>query len=235
MRYVILSTDDNPRYTVYKNLVDLMWRVFEWEPVWVEPITCIGLTSATRAQLARLYACTNESFKHNDYLLTSDADMIPLSAYWNPHEDSTITTWGRDLTDYHYPICYIGGSVIDWIDVMQIDKSILIEKHVWRDINDKLMRRTSPWCLDQDIITHKLHNYGIESIEHVDRGIDTETRYPIGRLDRSAWRFHPENHYTDCHLPHDFATNEKSRRQVEELYNFLKRKHNLKPTLAELC
>jgi hypothetical protein len=231
MRYVILSSDDNEKYTVYKNLVDLMWRTFGWEPKWIEPFNFPGFTSATRAQVTRLYAACE--CKATDYLMTSDADMLPLSDYWYPAKDDKMTCWGRDLTDYHYPICYIGASAEKWVEVMKIDPFKFVPLNALQDMNDPKMRRTTPWCLDQDIVTNKILKHGIHNIISVERGIDKRTGYPVGRVDRSNWRL-DHTQFIDAHLPHDITTNRKSFNNVQELYAMLKVKYKLAPKLTDL-
>lgn len=201
-----------------------MWRTLGWEPQWMGPLSADGFSSATRAQLARIYAAHHVLFKDDDYLMTSDADMLPLSDYWHPHKNA-ITCWGRDLTDYHYPICYIGATKSQWVRLMKDD--------LYKDLHSTAITRTTTWCMDQDIVTHKLLQWGVENIHHVARGTDKRTGYPIGRVDRSNWRL-DHVQLIDAHLPHDIATNRQSFINVQELYSILKVKYKLAPKLTDL-
>jgi len=186
-----------------------------------------GYKSETIAQVSRLYACC---LSHPSvFLMTSDADMLPLSDYWKieqrsifigmngsekHHFDPKPTAWGRDLTDYHYPICYIGMQAKDWIDVMQLDK-LDPNEMIRRDLV-QIPPRNNVWCQDQDIVTQRIIEYGEDKINKVHRGTDIRTGYPLGRVDRSNWHMN-HTRFIDCHLPHDILTNDDSFKKVMDL------------------
>lgn len=214
-RYVVLGVNENPKYLYYLPLVCWAWRRFGWEPVvfYTKDHVAIGradcisymlptpsiFKTETMAQVSRLYgACVLDG-----YLMTSDVDMLPLSNYWDADADG-VTCYGRDLTDYHYPICYIGARSEQWREFMHIDSQDYYF-YILRDLKIKL----NMWTLDQDIVTDYLLDYGVENINHVNRGTDKRTGYPIGRVDRSNWTLDHKT-FIDAHLPHDVLTNEKS-------------------------
>lgn len=176
------------------------------------PVHIDGYQSSTISQISRLFAaCVNKN--PETILMTSDIDMLPLSNYWSP-SDLNITCYGRDLTDYHYPICYCAATPLKWIQFMLLDgndyqESIKIELQ-WRN------KKTNSWLWDQDILTERLNQYGKKLLHLVDRGTDPRTGYPIGRVDRSNWRL-DHDQLIDAHLPHDILTNEKSYQKVMEL------------------
>lgn len=179
-----------------------------------------GYKTETIAQVSRLYACC---LAHPSvFLMTSDADMLPLSDYWKTDHSELYTgqngsskhifnakptAWGRDLTDYHFPICYIGMQAKDWINVMQLDK-LDPNEMIRRDLK-KIPPRNSVWCQDQDIVTQRILEYGEQNIKKVNRGIDMRTGYPLGRVDRSNWHLN-HTQLIDCHLPHDILENDES-------------------------
>jgi hypothetical protein len=174
----------------------------------LEPIE--GYKSETIAQVSRLYgACVADGM-----IMTGDIDMLPLSDYWQPELD-IVTTYGRDLTDYHYPICYVAMHTSRWMRVMKLfgdGDSKDYNSFIHRD----LRQQENMWGLDQDIITERLLSYGKDKITHIDRGTDPRTGYPIGRVDRSHWTLdHPQ--LIDCHLPHDCLHNPQSYNKVMEL------------------
>lgn len=186
-----------------------------------------GYKTETIAQVSRLYACC--LCHPSVFLMTSDADMLPLSDYWQIEQralytdrngskkhffDPKPTAWGRDLTDYHYPICYIGMQASDWINVMQLDK-LDPNEMIRRDLK-KIPPRNSVWCQDQDIVTQRILEYGEGKIKKVNRGSDIRTGYPLGRVDRSNWHM---NHtkLIDAHLHHDILTNDESYKKVVAL------------------
>lgn len=221
---ISLGVNDNPKYLYYIPLVVWAWKKLGWDVVifycgkmdvvdkFIPDMKCHikeclvydPYKTSTISQVSRLYAaCVTDGM-----IMTSDADMLPLSDYWKPEGT---TTYGRDLTDYHYPICYIAMDAHQWINVMNI-KSPLYGVHLRRD----LRIQKDQWVLDQDIITENLICQGIDKITHINRGTDKRTGYPIGRVDRSNWRLdHKE--LIDAHLPHDILTNDKSFHNVLNL------------------
>jgi hypothetical protein len=262
-KYVIVSSNENPKYLFYLPLVRVGWCNIGWDMMafyagdpknklfqfvmqtfdYLHAImppklqkyyrliisgadTVLGFKSDTIAQVSRLYAgCFSED---NVYLMTSDADMLPLSNYWDVKEQPIFTNrngsskhmmmpkpaaWGRDLTDYHYPICYVGAMAKDWKEIMNIDGQNHNEM-IMRD----LRHQKNEWVMDQDILTERILAYGKEKIRHINRGTDQRTGYPIGRVDRSNWR---TDHAIriDAHLPHDILTNQES---FDKVYGLLK-------------
>jgi hypothetical protein len=236
-KYVILSSTDDPKYSFHLPLACWAWKRLGWEPIvfyygdhttelfnlpfrssfstafwWLKPIS--GFQPATIAQVSRLYgACLG----HDDaYLITSDADMIPLSDYWEPDIDK-LTVYGRDLTDYHYPICYIGMDVHKWREVMNIDGDDY-QYYMQRDLmtlpQAKSQDKVKRWVVDQDLITERINNSKFVP-ERVDRGM-YKNGYPVGRVDRSAWTL-DHKQFIDAHLPHDILTNDQSFKKVLEL------------------
>lgn len=237
-KYVVLSCNDVKKYYYYLPLVVWAWKQLGWDVIVfyhtktqtpldqfdalevANAMNCkivllhdiVEFKSETIAQVSRLYAA-NE-IPHG-YLMTSDVDMLPLSDYWHSDVDK-FTTWGRDLTDYHYPICYIGAPAYLWREVVKIPYNNFNNWSTHDLMFRDLRKQENMWVLDQDIITKRLLAYGKDKITHIDRGTDKRTGYPVGRIDRSHWTLdHPK--YIDAHLPHDILTNEKSFHNVTEL------------------
>jgi len=156
--------------------------------------------------------------------MTSDADMIPLSDYWNPDAEK-ITCYGRDLTDYHYPMCFVVMTVKKWREIMSLDY-IQPQDLSWANnyyIQETLKGREDAysqdkvkrWVTDQNILTEKLNAYGKDRLTLIDRGMYSNG-YPLGRVDRSAWHYNHQQ-FIDCHAPHDVLTNETSYNNLLEL------------------
>lgn len=234
MKYIVLSVNENPKYLYFLPLTVWAWKQFGWESIifgcnkgaknlgaWNYAITESDIEfhwldqsgehfpdfkSETIAQVSRLYgACVADGM-----IMTGDIDMIPLSDYWKPNMNK-ITCYGRDLTDYHYPICYVGMKFDLWYEVMDLN-SMDYNAHIKRD----LRQQENIWTLDQDLLTENLLKFGMEHITHIDRGTDPRTGYPIGRVDRSHWTLNHEV-FIDCHLPHDILSNPQSYNKVMEL------------------
>lgn len=249
-KYIILSVNDDPKYLFWVPLTVWAWQQFGWEPhVFFRGTTTDlfangalrlavhywniatnrltqdqlhlvnridGYQDETITQCSRLYgACVVDG-----YLMTGDIDMIPLSDYWKPDQNK-LTVYGRDLTDYHYPICYIGMDATKWLEVMQIDGNDY-QYYMQRDLmtmpQAKSQDKVKRWVTDQDLITERINSSSF--VPHrIDRGTDRKTGYPIGRVDRSHWTL-KHNVFIDAHLPHDVLTNEISFKNVLELLHF---------------
>ena len=203
-KYVIISSNSNPDYEWYLPLVKWAWNKLGWEVVCLRPFKSDIYREETITQCIRLYAALLPQFEPCDMLMTSDADMVPLSDYWKPHP-GTITTYGHDLTNYnHVPICYVAMSVANWRDVMRLETNI--ESDMLRDLENSAALSSVKhgdnigwWSVDQDIITERLKHH---SFVNVHRGIEPGSPYPTGRVDRSAPNFMPST-LIDYHGPRE--------------------------------
>lgn len=234
-KYIVLGVNENPKYLYYLPLVMWAWGEFGWWPVifycgedtriskfvlderegfvrYIYPFS--GYKSETLAQVSRLYgACCVED---DSYLMSSDMDMLPLNKNTFHYEGHRVLAIGRDLTDYHYPICYIGARNNIWRRFMQLDENKFNSTTFSYMMHRDLRPQKNMWGLDQDIVTEKLLAYGIENINHINRGTDKRTGYPIGRVDRSNWTL-DHHQLIDAHLPHDILTNDASFNKVLDL------------------
>lgn len=172
-----------------------------------------GYQSETITQVSRLYgACVADG-----YLMTGDIDMLPLSDYWKPDMDK-LTVWGRDLTDYHYPICYIGAPSTIWKQIMNIrnnDYNTAIHDALDDMPQAKSSDKTKRWVTDQDLITERINNSSYVP-ERIDRGTDGRTGYPKGRIDRSNWRLDYKQ-FIDCHMFHGIQNDESKFKKTLEM------------------
>lgn len=258
-KHVSLSANENPLYLFYLPLTCWAWNKFGWKPIVIfvkekmrsknevvlmyvqKSISCniievhldasefveAGYNTATIAQLSRLYAAI--SINDGDYLMTGDADMVPLSDYWHIENNEIYCPkiWGWDLTEnQHIPICYIGMTKSTWLKTMNIDGNY---KGVWiQFITDDLRRLPNAksddpvkkWVVDQDLITERIKKEWFPlKLWRKHRGI-YPNGYPIGRVDRSAWS-HNHEQYIDCHAPHDILTSQESRNKLLHLLKFI--------------
>lgn len=228
-RYVVLGVNENPKYLYYLPLVKWAWAQFGWDTFvffigqpnkvsdlsrsfiddfWVISEYYNGYKSETIAQFSRMYA---GRFVKADLLMTSDADIIPLSDYWKP-ESNKITCYGRDLSNEHQPMCYVAMSPRQWIDIMDDNHTMPLVR-MFDDIDEANSEIKNKWVSDQHILTKRLD--GVQKTE-IDRGTDKRTGYPIGRIDRSHWTL-DHRQFIDCHAPHDILTNDASFHKVTEL------------------
>jgi hypothetical protein len=217
-KHIILSVNENPEYLFYVPLAVWAWRFIGWEPilfyhgrlsniadVWhasgiehchVFLLDDNGYNSETTTQIARLYgACVS-----NNYIMTGDIDLIPLSDYWKP-DLIKLSAWGHDLTNYeHFPICFIGAPAAIWNQVMHIDAkdyNTLIKRDLDKLPQAKSHDRVKRWVTDQDLITDRINKSGIP-VDHYHRGT-YKNGYARGRVDRSAWTLQHDQ-LIDCHM-----------------------------------
>ncbi len=209
-KYVVISSTDNSDYLFYVPLVTWAWNRLGWGVVLFLPrannrinfiiLKCYqaisnnnfrvvnipeinGYRSETLSQISRLYAAN--ILGDENIIMTSDADMLPLSDYWNPSA-SNITCYGRDLSDKHYPICYIAMTGSNWKQVMNLTGDTYGD--IKRDL-DGMPKALSGikdewWQIDQDHITEKLNQ---QSVLRIDRRVAPNSHFPLGRIDRGAW------------------------------------------------
>lgn len=205
-RYVVISSNNNPDYEFYVPIVMWAWQQLGWGVINLKPFDLPPYKEETITQCIRLYTAILKDLngvplEKDDILMTSDADMIPLSAYWNP-DPAEITTYGRDLTDYHFPMCYIAMTKHRWGKVMNLNSNNIRELMV-RDLqntNALSEDRVKAWVTDQDIITDRLNKFSHPRTD-VSRGTDPKTGYPIGRVDRSTNCKLPNGQLIDFHAP----------------------------------
>lgn len=201
-KYVIISSNGNPDYEWYLPLVKWAWNKLGWEVICLRPFKSDVYREETITQCIRLYAALLPSLQPDDLLMTSDADMVPLSDYWKPNPE-VITTYGHDLTNYnHVPICYVAMTVANWKKVMCFASNDDIETELLKDLkftNALDSNKECVWVVDQDIITAclKLHSF-----INIHRGIEPGSPYPTGRVDRSAPNFMPST-LIDYHGPRE--------------------------------
>lgn len=225
-KYIVLSVNENSEYLFSLPLTVWTWQKIGWNTIvmfWnrhndennvsnlvikeieksFQTVITVGnsaeYSSTLVSQVARLYAA--HDLKDGDCLMLGDSDMLALSDYWKFQQD-VITAWGKDLTDYHYPMCYVCAPKRIWSDLMGLSDNGFLHYYFDRDFKNR-EDANSPdpqkrWVTDQNILTEKLLSTK-HKITHIDRGL-LPNGYPVGRVDRSAWSLdHPQ--LIDCHLP----------------------------------
>jgi len=235
MKTVVISANDNDEYLFFVPIVSWAWRSLGWnvhccftgdkesdkfkfvkenskDVVFSYPENIEGVRNETLTQLSRLYAYKNIE---SGYIMTSDVDMLPLSDYWK-FDISKITAWGRDLSDVHYPICYVGAEKYLWNNIM-CGGDMLSDLQTSKYASDKW---SEWWQIDQDILTEKLNK---QNVTRIDRGIAPNTHYPLGRIDRGSWdKTKDQSLRIDAHLLRPGYTNEnwiKIIHLIDECFN----------------
>lgn len=206
MKYAILSTDNNPDYYSLLSLVCYSWRKIGYEPIVITfgnvpiflpdvprldfAVKADGVKESTLAQLSRLFAHT--FFKDEDILITADADMvIARDIFTHDVSQGQIISYGYDLTGRsELPICYVKAIAAKWRELMgefTIPEKAHSDK--WEDY----------WSVDQQLLTQRAREYGMDKITFVDRGNQNKHGLPTGRWDRHDWAHIPDS-IIDVHM-----------------------------------
>jgi hypothetical protein len=138
---------------------------------------------------------------NEDIIMTSDADMLPLSDYWQPNA-ADITVYGHDLTGHQQvPMCYVAMTKANWLKVMNLaPMSYSLAHYLRRDLADTNALSTVQhewWVVDQDILTDRLSKH---QVVNVLRGIEPNSYLPLGRMDRANMKQYPQT-LIDFHGP----------------------------------
>lgn len=241
MKYVINSSDTNDVYSFFLPIVNLLWRERGYKEVvllvgdrqlWASTgkNRCVlefleksgsriiyvkqvpSYKSSTIAQFSRLFAYADSSFAPLDYILISDADMLPLSRTWFDQQDMT-KRWhffgGNAYLGYigdaspsklpqKLPICYIGARVADWAVVMspinglQGSMEQVIKEREQAGCRDN-------WWYDEETFKGRIFNSPqIVESQFINR--NWSGGRASHRLDRDNWNFHGQSDLIDCHF-----------------------------------
>lgn len=214
MKYVILSTDNNTDYYSLLPLVCYSWQKKGYTPVIIfvnvphntwqlimdacpEAMSQVyyseeGVKDSTVAQLRRLFMGAHAP-NPDDIILTADADMVIARDFFT-HDVSQgqIVSYGYDLTGRsELPICYVKATAAKWRELMgefRIPDAAYSDK--WETY----------WSTDQQLLTQRAQEYGMDRITFVDRGNQNKHGLPTGRWDRSDWAHIPDS-IIDVHMP----------------------------------
>ena len=242
MRYVINSSDINDTYSFFIPIIGLLWRERGYNPIillvgdrglWnsskrnkcvLDFSEKIGLKvmfvkqilnykSSTIAQVSRLFACADPFFKSDDYILTSDADMLPLSRTWFDQYDvnKTFNFFGGNAylgyigeaspskLPQKFPICYIGSNVINWRQVMNI-KELNLQISMEQLIKEREAAGCrDDWYYDELTFANKMFNSPlIAHSQFINR--NWSGGRASQRLDRDNWNFSSQKNLIDCHF-----------------------------------
>lgn len=212
MKYVVLSTDNNPDYYSLLPLVCYSWRKIGYTPVIlgvnisddVYRLLCQyckanivlyashdGVKDSTVAQVLRLFAY--QLYNPDDIIISSDADMVIGKDIFRC--DDGFTNYGFDLTGKsELPICYNIATAAKWRELMK--DSNLTGHFPDKSYSDKW---EDYWSVDQQLLTQRAREYGMEKITFVDRGNQNKHGLPTGRWDRFDWAHIPDD-IIDVHM-----------------------------------
>lgn len=236
-RYAIMSITSNKMYAYYAPISSLLWTRMGYTPVilvvgkkdelnqdsalklclracenvgailhYVDPIE--GYSDSTVAQVSRLYSGGISGFWDEDFILTTDVDMFPLSSEFFQKYRVRIGPGDDGVTKFHiwycntngnipgtnipsYPICYLSGEYRFWKQIMGLDAGQL-QKKLTDDLNANLGKNPDGWTAwnhDEQFFGRCFHRWLEEnpsrrnSIEYMPRNGGP----PTDRIDRSTW------------------------------------------------
>lgn len=184
------------------------------------------------SKLSRIFSgfVNDKIINENDYIITSDADLIPINkAYYQVNDIEKITVWNSDCCKSFdvegnsikmYPLSHIGMTKSNWIKVTNLNESLRLNLKsldstlvlnklvgIFHDINlirdNKLAKETGSWFSDQKMISLMIHNYTKFNNLKIN-----EIKYNGFRLDRDN-EWHKKSlaqnfdKFTDFHLFHE--------------------------------
>ena len=210
--YVILSSDDNPLYKDFYDVVSKQWNKLGFKTYYIN-ITNIDeivktkfgvihkiksldfVSTGFQSQVVRLFA----SNFINGNMLTSDIDMLPLNGdYFNQFlneisKNNILLYSGQPYSDVpYYPMCYALGHSDTFKKYLNIGDISFEEycKMLLSDYGEK-------WNTDENFMYDRLQNFKENLIIKKRNMITT-------RIDRSKWEYNDEmlklGHYIDSHL-----------------------------------
>lgn len=232
MKFAIISTDSNVDYSFVSPVSALVWReVIGIEPIvytvgnekeWNDkPKARTSLAqldewnisrkfinavdeyrSSTVAQVSRMFAAA-DPFDSDDMLITTDADMWPLSRQWfeQIQNDKLTLFYGNAYGTDRFPMCYISGKAGIWRDILSIQAegiSKVVTRHLMMHLHPKADDGTA-WHHDEIFLGGKIKSWsGYPSMTHI---VNRYGDPPNDRIDRACWPAVPNiSSAVDAHL-----------------------------------
>lgn len=251
-RYVVTASNLSHDYAFYLPIVAAMWMELRYRPVFfllgtsaewkAHPFGRIaleesrlrgaaihfvdrvdGYLESTVAQTVRLAGGLIPLLFDDDYVLTTDVDMLPLSRTFfdnlpgTPGRVDVLFANAYDEKRPHWPICYVGMTKLSWTHLLGSYASPHEAVSGWLNGN---LSRTAPsmeaWCFDEYFVSEKIDERvrgGLWTINLRDR-IKAPAGWPASRIDRAAWDqtwpenvakvdggYHVQPGAVDCHAP----------------------------------
>jgi hypothetical protein len=239
---VILSSNDNPKYLEFWDLVSEAWvRIGKIKPtLFVISDKDLGLSTkygdvfyqspaphvptAQQSQIVRLFAATKFP---KQICLTSDLDMLPLqSAYFKQTvsgiEEDKIVFYSSDAylpgsPSYpSFPMCYMCASGETFAQILGCSLS-----EFPREV-DEWMNHGHGWFTDEKVFYQKWNKWKdkAERTVYARRGFNMGGPHTINRIDRPDGSMYDREllyngRYIDYHMPRPYSENKK---KIDEIY-----------------
>jgi len=230
-KFVVLAIDNSSFYSFMAPIVAYVWRKhLEYRPIIIAvgdisavvrayiqsvsdlyiPIGTQGhIPNHTIAQVSRLYAACHPHLSRflDSYLMISDIDMLPISfPYFHNHDEKRHFHLRNGFAlgnAKQYPMCYIGGKVRYWRNMLCPHLDEHIDNLFLHQLN------TTSWFYDQELAFKLISRYqtknpgSVEAIQLNKRQDRVNgTALQLGTIDSHVLRpaFFPQNWmriYTD--------------------------------------
>jgi hypothetical protein len=215
--YVIVSSDDNPTYYEFWDVVKKLWvNLVGIKPILVrigneDKITdygdCIvheikkidGIDTGFQSQISRMYVT---KFYSEYVCLTSDIDMLPLSKTYftkdiKDYDNNSILIFSSDAynSEKRYPICYNASKGKFFNEILDLNVD-------FKEYCLRLLKMNKGWDTDELYFGMKISEY--KNQEQIIK-LKRQWNYGIAnkRIDRSYWGYDinllKNNFYIDCH------------------------------------
>lgn len=218
--YVVVSTDENPKYFEFWPIVRRLWV----DKIKIKPILVIicdedevldygdhiihkikkidNINTGFQSQIARMFVT---KFYEDSFCLTSDIDMLPISSeyfhqnIWD-YSDENLIIMSPDAynDDLRYPICYNVAKGKTFIEILDLNCS-------FREYCYRLKSFNWGWDTDEKYFGKKVNEFPIKNrIIKKERGYGGwSSGIASRRIDRVNWGYDLEllqkGHYIDCH------------------------------------
>ena len=171
----------------------------------------IGFKSSTITQVSRLAIAAHPQLKDDDYILTSDVDMLPFNKQWfnSQNMDKKFHLFGANAylgyigpsepgkNPVKFPMCYLGGNKRNWLKIMRITTN-----NVQSATEEIIQGQKDWWCLDENLFSNRIkqwEHYNHKECQFIDR--NWSGGRASNRIDRDSWAPNMPNPVYDCHCP----------------------------------
>lgn len=157
----------------------------------------------TMAQNVRQHAPMMAMFDDDEWLMSSDVDLWPVTRYWYwQHQPVTPTPDTKRAYIYYsngdhyqtYPTCHVAMKRIDWLRVYGLTEGIGLEAAIEASLDKWIPENRgrwpddpnfAVWMSDQAMMTDKLkvQDWHPDDCELIER----KGHPPLDRIDRGAW------------------------------------------------
>ena len=233
--YVILSTDSNPLYYEFWDVMKKIWI----EHIGIKPIlvrlsdkdeiidnnnhiihnlkSVQSIDTGFQSQICRMFVT---KFYPNKTCLISDIDMLPINIdYFNnttkQFDENSMVIFSSDAYagSVRYPMCYNAAKGGVFSEILSLD-DYNFESYV-----NKLVGRNEGWDTDELYFSECVNTYqGNIKIVKLNRG--WISGHAVKRIDRTSWVYDREqiHTYIDSHLIRPYSSYSK---EINELISLI--------------